>query len=317
MMRGLRSFRQVRILGAIVVISLVMSLLYPEQFLSVATLKAILLSLFAYAIIACGMTVLLVSGGFDLSVGSVMALGGMVAAIEMRYYAMPVAVAIGGGLLAAAACGLVNGLVIARAGVNPFITTLASMILVRGIVKIVSGGTDVSGLPDSFNAIGQATLLGVQVPILVSLALVAVGDVLLRNVRAFRANYFIGASEKAALLSGIDVRRTKIANYVLSSTLAGLAGILMTARLGNASVTAGTGVELKVITAVILGGASLSGGEGTILGSFLGCLLMAILVSAIVILPIDVYWEDAVVGAILLLAVLFDRLGARHKSSAS
>jgi len=308
----LRGFRELRILGAILAIALAMSLAYPEQFLSLATLQAILLSLFAYAIIACGMTVLLISGGFDLSVGSVMALSGMVAAIAMRYYSLPVPLAIVGGLAAAAACGLVNALVIARAGVNPFITTLASMILIRGLVKILSRGQDVTGLPASFNQLGQGSLLGVQIPIVVSLAMVALWDALLRNLRPFRANYFIGASEKAALLSGIAVRATKTANYVLSALLAGLAGILMTARYGNASVTAGVGVELKVITAVILGGASLSGGEGTILGSFFGCLLMAVLVSAIVILPIDAYWEDALVGTILLVAVLADRLGRQR-----
>jgi len=306
-------FRELRILCAIALLSGVMAVLYPSQFLAPATLKAVLLSLFAYAIIACGMTVLLISGGFDLSVGSVMALAGMVAAVQMRYFAMPVPVAIFCGLLAGAGAGLMNGIIVARAGINPFITTLASMIILRGAVKILSRGRDVTGLPAGFNFLGQGAVAGVQIPIIVMLVLVVVCEFLLRHGRFLRQSYYIGGNERAAMLTGIDVRRVKTLYYTLSGLLAGLAGILTTARLGNAAVTAGIGVELKVITGVILGGASLAGGEGSVLGAFLGCLLMAVLVSAIVILPIDTYWEDAVVGSILLLAVLADSLGRRRR----
>ena len=154
----------------------------------------------------------------------------------------------------------------------------------------------------------------VQNPIWIALVLVLIGDILLRKSRFFRQNYYLGGNERAAFLSGIRVERLKIFNYALTGMLAAVAGIIMTARLGTASVTAGTGLELAVISAVIIGGASLKGGEGTVLGSFLGSLLMGILVGALTLLGVDVYWNTLVIGATLLIAVLIDNLGRRRRS---
>jgi len=305
-------FAELRILLVVVVFAGAMTA-YDPRFLSSATINTILLYLFGYAIMACGMTVLLVSGGFDLSVGSVSALAAMVAAVLMKdpsiRLAWPVAVLI--GLATGAALGVFNGLIVAKLKINPFITTLGMMLLARGLTYIVSGGIGQSGFDRGFCSLGQGMIARVQMPIIISLTLVVAADLLLRKSRFFRQNYYIGGNEQAAWLSGIAVNRIKVLNYGLSGTLAALAGLLFAARLDSAMPNAGEGDELKVITAVIVGGASLAGGKGTVLGAFLGCLLLAMIRPAISFLPIEDHWEKAVVGAILLIAVILDRVGRR------
>jgi len=316
-------WRELRILLVVVVFGLAMWL-YDARFLSTATINTILLYLAGYAIMACGMTALLVSGGFDLSVGSVSALSAMVAAVLMKDAAiqLPWPVAVLAGLATGAAVGFLNGLAVAKLGINPFITTLATMLLARGLTYIISGGLGRSDFGAQFCWLGQGRMgtmqvpvvgpvAGVQMPIVISLALVAMFDLLLRKSRVFRQNYYIGGNEQAAWLSGIAVNRIKLFNYGLSGALAALAGLLFCARLDSATPNAGEGDELKVITAVIVGGASLSGGKGTVFGAFLGCVLLAMIRPAISFLPIQDHWEKAVVGTILLAAVLLDRIGRK------
>ena len=303
---------ELRILLVVAAFALAMTAYNPE-FLSAPTINTVLLYLFGYAIMACGMTVLLVSGGFDLSVGSVSALSAIVAAVLMKAPSiqMPWPAAMLIGLATGAALGLFNGLIVARLGINPFITTLGTMLLARGLTYIVSDGMGRSGFASGFCWLGQGHVVGVQMPIIISLTLVILADVMLRKSRFFRQNYYIGGNEQAAWLSGIAVGRIKVLNYCLSGTLAALAGLLFSARLDAAMPNAGEGDELKVITAVIVGGASLAGGKGTVLGAFLGCLLLAMIRPAISFLPIEDHWEKAVVGAILLIAVILDRVGRR------
>jgi ribose transport system permease protein len=286
----------------------------PES-MTVDNLYAILLALSFQAIVAIGMTILLISGGFDLSVGSTAGLAAAVAGMAM-VSGVPVPAAILLGLGVGAAVGFANGLFIARIGINPFITTLGMMGVVRGLVDIITQGRNISGLPDEFKWIGQGKVLDVQHPIVICLVLVAVGDLLLRKSRFLRQNYYIGGSEKAAILSGINVNRMKIFNYVLTGVLAAVAGLITAARFGNVSVTLGKNLELQVITAVIIGGASLQGGEGTILGALLGSLLMAMIVTAINIFHVDIYWNTFIIGATLLVAVLIDVLSKRKRSTA-
>lgn len=298
-----------------------------EYFLGWANLSAILLAVSLQAIIAIGMTVLLVSGGFDLSVGATAGLAGAAAALVLTrvcptlpgpavvgvLLAIVVALATGG------AVGTANGLIVSRVGINPFITTLGMMQIVRGLLLLVTEAKNISDLPAAFTVIGQGGLVlpagagRVQFPILISLVLVAAGDQLLRRSRFFRQNYYIGGNEKAAVLSGIRVDRIKVFNYALTGLLAAVAGVIMTARLGSASVTAGLGLELQVITAVIIGGASLQGGEGTVLGAFLGSILMAIIISALTLLGINPNAQELIIGATLLLAVLADTLSKKRR----
>jgi ribose transport system permease protein len=293
---------------AIVITGCVVMWFTTPIFMTFANWSALLLQVSVECIVAIGMTILLASGGFDLSVGSTFALAGAVTAMAIVSGVVP-PIAFFLGLGTGAVIGFLNGFIIAGIGINPFVTTLAMMSMVRGLLLVITRGRNISGLPESFRVLGQGSLYGVQNPIWIALLMVLIGDILLRKSRFFRQNYYIGGNERAAVLSGIRVERLKIFNYAFTGVLAAFAGILMTARLGAASVTAGTGLELKVISAVIIGGASLKGGEGTILGSFLGSLLMCILVGALTILGVDVYWNTLVIGATLLLAVLIDTFG--------
>lgn len=304
-------FREFMLVAVILAACVFMSLRSP-YFLTSGNLLAMLLGISFEAIVAIGMTILLISGGFDLSVGSTAAMAGAVAALCLKA-SVPVPVAVLAGLCVGIAIGLANGFIIAKVKINPFITTLAMMSIVRGTLLVVTKGQNISRLPESFTALGQGFWLGIQYPILIAAVLVVAGDLLLRKSRFFRQNYYLGGNEKAAVLSGIAVDRLKIFNYALTGLLAALAGVIMTARLGSASVTAAEGLELRVISAVIIGGASLQGGEGTIFGSFLGSLLMVIIVSSLNLLNIPPYWTQLVIGATLLLAVLVDTLGKRRR----
>lgn len=299
--------REMMLLGVVALMFVVMCFASP-YFLSGGNLLAVLLSLSMEAIMVVGMVSLMVSGGFDMSVGSIVALSGGIAALLMKS-GLPVWLSSIGGLCVGALVGMFNGFAIAKLGITPFVTTLASQSMCRGLVLVFLNGKNISGLPDSFTWIGQAKLGPVQMPVIYMLILVVIGDFLLRRSRFFRQNYYIGGNFKAAKLSGIHAEKMQIVNYVIMGLLAAFAGLILTARLGSASTTAGIGLELKVITAVIIGGASMSGGEGTVVGAFLGCILMALISNAMTLLDVSVYWQTFVTGFTLMAAVLIDRAG--------
>ncbi len=300
------------LLLAIILAACVAMTIASPNFLTRVNVAGMLLGLAVESIVAIGMTVLLVSGGFDLSVGSVMALSGAVTAMALKA-GVPVAPAMVLGLAVGGSMGLVNGFIIAHVRINPFITTLGTMGIARGLLLVITGGQNITGLPGSFTAIGQKELLGIQYPIIICIFLVAVFDVLLRKSKFLRQNYYIGGNERAAFLCGIPVNRMKVFNYALTGVLAAAAGIIFVARFGSSSTDAGRGLELKVITAVVIGGASLTGGEGTILGAFLGSCLMALIADALILLGVDIYWNTLVIGSALLIAVLIDTLNKRRK----
>ena len=249
----------------------------------------------------------------DLSVGSILGFTGVVTGLALQA-GIPILVSIILGLIAALSVGLINGLLVAKMKINPFITTLGMSITIRGLLLVIARGRAVLNLPKAFTALGQGSLYGFQYPIFVMLILVIVGDILLRNSRFLRQNYYIGGNEKAARLSGINVDFVKIANYCLVALLAGVAGLLTTARFGTSSVTIGTGVELRVITATIIGGASLNGGEGSVFGAFLGALFMGVVANALNLLGVGAYWQNFITGLILIIAVLLDVINERRKN---
>ena len=277
-------------------------------FFTEGNLLSVMLSLSIESIMAVGMVVLMVGGGFDMSVGSILGFTG-IAVAKLLTNGVPPVLAVFLALLIGVVIGLWNGLIVAKLKINPFVTTLSSLSIFRGLSYIFTSGRNISGLPDAFQAIGQTRYLGVQLPIFYAVVILLVGEVLLRNSRFLRQNYYIGANEKAALLSGINVDRMTIFSYVLTAVLAAFAGVVFTARMGSASCQAGTGWELRVITAVILGGASLKGGSGTVLGTFLGVLLMALITNALTLLGVDIYWQQFVVGVVLISAVIIDTIG--------
>lgn len=277
-------------------------------FLTIPNMLALLLSLSIDSIIAIGMALLMVSGAFDLSVGSQLGfIGVMVAMLLKAGVPTPIAVII--AIIIGAFIGFLNGLIVAKLKINAFITTLAMLNILRGITFALTQAKNIALLPDSFNAIGQARLGGIQLPIFYAIILMIIGDIMLRNSRFFRQNYFVGGNEKAARLSGINVDRMLIVNYIIIAVLTAIAAVVFTSRLGAASVQSGTGLELRVITAVILGGASLKGGSGSILGAFLGVFLMALIYNALTLLGVDIYWQQLVVGLVLLIAVIIDTFG--------
>ena len=299
--------RELMLLAVVLVMFIVMCFA-SEYFFSSANLLAVLLTLSMEAIMVVGMVNLMVSGGFDMSVGANVALSGGITALLMKS-GVPIPLSLVGGLCTGALVGLYNGFAIAKLGITPFVATLAAQSMCRGLVLVFLNGLNISGLPEGFTWIGQAKLGVVQLPVIYALVFVFIGQWLLKKSRFFRQNYYIGGNFKAAKLSGIRTERMQIINYMIMGVLAAFAGIVLTARLGSASTTAGTGMELKVITAVIIGGASMSGGEGTVIGAFLGCVLMAIIANAMTLLNVSVYWQTFVTGFTLLVAVLIDRFG--------
>ena len=279
-------------------------------FLTEGNILSVLLSLSIESIMAVGMVVLMVGGGFDMSVGSILGFTGIILG-KLLTNGIPTVPAVLLALIVGVVIGLWNGFIIAKIKINPFVTTLASLSIFRGLSYVFTSGRNISGLPDAFQAIGQARYFGVQLPIVYAVVLLIIGEIVLRNSRFFRQYYYIGGNERAARLSGISVDWMTIIAYMLTGVLAAWAGIVFTARMGSASCQAGTGWELRVITAVILGGASLKGGAGTVLGTFLGVLLMALLSNALVLLGVDIYWQQFVVGVVLISAVMIDTLGRR------
>jgi ribose transport system permease protein len=313
LLRSITAYREFTLVLVLLVMTIAMTLFSPV-FLTRANVEAILLGLSVEATIAVGMVILLISGGLDLSVGSTMAFTGVVTGLALTTLKLPAPVAILIGLLAALLVGLINGLLISKLMINPFIATLGMQITVRGLTLVLAAGKAVLNLPPSFTVVGQGRLFGIQYPIYIMLALVIIFDVFMRNSRFFRQMYYIGGNEKAARLSGINVDWVKVINYCLVGILAGVAGVMITGRFGSSSLTVGSGVELRVITATIIGGASLSGGEGSVLGAFLGALFMGVLANALNLLGVDVYWQSFVTGLILIIAVVVDVLNERRKS---
>lgn len=277
------------------------------RFLTVPNLNAISLGFATSAIIVVGMTAALVSGGFDLSVGSVFAMGGVVTAVALRAD-LPIGVAMLAGMGAGAAAGFFNGILITRVGINPFITTLGMLGIARGVALAITEGSPLASLPSEFFVFGQERTLGIPNLILIALSFILVGDILMRRSALFRQIYYVGGNEDAARLSGIPTNRVKLGVYMLSGLLAALAGILSVSRFTVADPGAGTGEELRIIAACIIGGCSLQGGKGTVLGGLLGLIFVGFINNALVILRVPVYWQDLATGAMLLIAVGLDTL---------
>ncbi len=259
-------------------------------------------------VVVVGMSLTLITGGLDLSVGSVYALGALICGMACTNGGLPVPVAILLGLSVGVAAGAVNGVLIVKAGMPPMIVTLGMQYMARGLVSALTKGVPIFPLPEDFVAIGSTKLLG-QFPIIVPLAIAiaVVGHITLSRTVFGRSVYAIGGNQEAARISGINIDRTKMTVYILTGMLAALAGILMSARLGSAEPSTGTGLEMKVICGAIIGGISTFGGMGTIFGAALGALFMEALTNSLTLMKISVYWQNLVFGAVLVLSVLLDQ----------
>ena len=258
-------------------------------------------------VMAMGMLLVVLTGGIDLSVGSVAALASVVTALLLPQHGLVLALA--GGAAAGAACGLVNGVLISAYRLSPFVVTLAMMTVARGIALIVSNGAPVL-VGDEGQALldfGRDTWLGVPQPTLAMLAVFALGAVFLGMTRAGRIVRAIGSNEEAVRLSGVPVARHVMLTYIVSGLLAGLAGIVSTARAGVGAPTVGTGDELTVIAAVVIGGASLAGGRGTVLNTLVGVLILGVIANIMNLTGVPGYHQQVVMGLIILVAIVAQR----------
>ncbi|MCL6591850.1 MAG: ABC transporter permease [Firmicutes bacterium] len=307
------AIREVSLLFIILSGGVLLSILSPH-FFSVANISTTAIGLSSDGIIAIGMTAALVQGGFDLSVGSVMALGGVVTG-ALYLGGMNIWLAAFLALIAGMSCGLINGYFIGKVGLDPFITTLGMMSAARGASYVLTQGSplSLSGMDKNFTFFGSGNLGGFPVMVLIFILLALVMDFAMRRSAPMRQVFYVGSSEKAAALSGINVAKVKIGVYFLSSVLAAIAGILTLSRFTVAAPNAGMSAELRAIAACVIGGASLSGGVGTVFGAVLGVIMLALVNNALILLNVSVYWQDLITGIILISAVLVDFLS--HRSS--
>jgi ribose/xylose/arabinose/galactoside ABC-type transport system permease subunit len=262
-------------------------------------------------IASMGGTLIILAAGIDLSVGSVMAFSGVIAANLMVKSGLPIPVAFVGGLAAGAAAGAINGVIITRLRVPAFIATLGMLLVARGASLSAAKGVTVDGVPDAFNAIANARPLGIPMPLIITLIVVGFVAFLLHYTKYGRYVQAIGSNAEAARVSGVPVERVLLTTYILGGMLAGLAGLIEVARQGSGSPTSAEGYELDVVTAVVVGGASLSGGEGRVSGTILGVLLVAVLRNGLNLLSVEPFMQKAYIGLLIIAAVAFDQWARR------
>jgi ribose transport system permease protein len=304
--------RPLLLIGLIAALIVVMTIARPDTFPTPGNAAVVLLDTAQTGILACGMMVLMISGMFDLSIGGILAFSGIIAGLAVKDLGWPPLPAFLAGCVWGMLLGSINGALVTRFKINALIATLATLSIYRGGLQLVSGA-GVTNIGNGYTVFGQTQILGIYSPFWFMAVIVLLFAFLVSRTRYFRQAYYIGGNARAAKLSGINVDRTVFSFFVIMGLLAGLAGALLASRLNTAVVLAGQGVELKVITAVVLGGASLSGGVGTIFGAFLGVLLMALLQNAMIIAGINPFWQLIVVGIVLLISVGLDQF-ARTRS---
>lgn len=279
-----------------------------SSFLTVTNLFNILKQNSVYGILAVGMTFVIVTGGIDLSVGAIVAMAACFAAsLAQDGTSTPILVAILVGLLIGVACGAFSGFFIAFANIPAFIATLATCTMARGIVYVFTDGRPVTGVSDAYKYIGRASWGVVPVAVVLYVVFLLVGTFLLKYTKYGRHVFAIGGNKQAATVSGINVKRVEFLVYVISGFCAAFAGLLLSSRIQTGQPAGGNGYELDAITAAVIGGASLSGGKGSVFGSFIGILVVGILTNGLDLLNVSSYYQQIIKGAIILLAVLADR----------
>lgn len=296
--------------------------IFTDGFLSVDNFWTVMRQISVNICLSVGMTLVILTGGIDLSVGSVLALSGAIMAGLVKSgteipaldlyigYQAPAAIVI--GILAGASLGLFNGVAITRLRVPPFVATLAMLTIARGLTKLYTGGEAITGLGDAFVGIGSGRWLGIPNQAWIAAGIVTVATVLLKKTRFGRYVYAVGGNEEAARLSGLNVKGIKIMVYTAAGALSAVGGLIVTSRLNSATPIAGEGFELDSIAAVVIGGTSLSGGKGSVLGTVLGALIIGVLNSGLVIGGVDPFWQIVIKGFVILLAVVIDRLNVKE-----
>jgi inositol transport system permease protein len=297
---------QVGLAVALALLMTALALARPN-FLTVANLVNLVRQISINGILAVGVTAVLLTGGVDLSLGSVVALTGVIAALFAHPGQATALVPLSMGILAGAVCGALNGLVVTRGRVAPFIVTLGTMTSARGLALLASGGRPVSNLGPALSKIGGGNVAGVPVPILIFAAVAVAAHVLLKHMRLGRHIYAVGGNENAARASGVKTPAVKMFAYVYCSALAGLAGVVLASRITTGQPNAGIGYELDAIAAAVIGGTSLNGGVGGVGGTVLGALLIGVINNGLDLLNVSSYYQQVIKGLIIVGAVWLDR----------
>lgn len=306
----------------LLVLALVLSFL-SDTFFTAANFVNVMRQVAVNVCIATGMTLVILTEGIDLSVGSILALSGAIAAGLLKngiqlpsvnlYIGFTVLGAIVAAIVVGSAVGWFNGFVITKFNVPPFIATLAMLTIARGLTMLYTRGQPISNLGAGFAYIGSGSFVGIPVPVWIAIVVVLAAVFIVRKTRLGRYVYAIGGNETAARLSGIRINRVKVIVYVLAGALAAVGGIIVTSRLDSAQPNAGINYELDAIAAVVIGGTSLSGGIGTIWGTVIGAVIIGVLNNGLVLLNVSPFWQEVVKGAVILLAVAIDKLGGKKE----
>ncbi|MFX1739351.1 ABC transporter permease [Paraburkholderia sp. A1RI_3L] len=302
--------------AALAIICIALSFASPE-FLTTSTLTNIMVQVSVVGIAAVGGTFVIITSGIDLSVGSLVALSGMVAATLMAgavpgnlglgIAGLAVAVAVGAGV------GMINGFAVAWLRLVPFIVTLAMMAMARGLTLAISDGRTKFDFPNAFTVFGAKSIAGLPMPMIVMLVVFLVGHVLLRKTTFGHQVFAVGGNREAARLAGIPVQRVMFLTYVLAGVTAAIAGIVLAGRLNSALPSAANGLELQVIAGVVIGGTSLAGGRGSIVGTFIGVVLIGVINVGLSLLGVNPFWTQFIQGGVIFAAVMLDVVGQRRK----
>lgn len=312
-----------RPLAALFLMSIAMAFL-SDNFATSENMFNILRQVSVNLCISVGMTMIILTGGIDLSVGSILAFSGAIAAglyrnginmegadtfIGFTFLGCTVAALLAGGFL-----GFFNGLMVTRFKVPPFVATLAMLTIARGLTMLYTNGHPITGLGKEFAFLGSGWFLGIPMPVWIAILIILTALFFIRKSKTGRYIYAIGGNERASLLSGININKVKIIVYTLTGILCGVAGLLVTARLDSAQPNAGAGYELDSIAAVVIGGTSLSGGKGSIVGTVIGALIIGVLNNGLVLLNVSPFWQQVIKGGVILLAVVMDRMNAKSNA---
>lgn len=295
-------YRSVLILLVICVFATILS----PSFLSVTNLFNVFKQITVAGIVGCGMTFVILTGGIDLSVGSILGLSGVLASGVLASTGNTAA-AVAVSLIVGVACGAVNGFFVSVCGIPPFISTLGMMTLLRGVILVYTKGSPIPIKVDSYKFFGKDSIAGIPVPVIILIVVFLLAHYILTQTTYGRSVYAVGGNREAARLSGIRVKTSEFLVYTLNGLMCGMAGLILTARLGSAQSTSGTGIEMDAIAAVILGGTSLSGGVGFVLPTVVGAMIMGIIDNILTLMNVNPHATNIVKGAVILIAVLVDK----------
>ncbi|MBS1824003.1 MAG: ABC transporter permease [Acidobacteria bacterium] len=287
-----------------------LSIASPDHFLSKTNLSSVVRQTAVINLMALGMTLVIISGGIDLSVGAILAMGGLLGTMAMAK-GQPILMGVFIGVFAGCVCGFLNGFLTTKLKINPFIVTLGTLGILRGTTLIISNGLPVHEIPAAFSYLGEGNLLGVPFVLWVLVVCAVLVHVILEHTRLGRYAFSIGSNPDAAYYAGIPVAFHTTAVYAICGMLTGLGGMIEASRLMTGQPTAGQGYELQAIAAVVIGGGSLRGGEGSVIGTLVGAFIMGLLANGSDLLGISPYLQQAIIGATIILAVSFDELRKR------